>query len=50
LAADGRVYGQFEYYPLPRRVAERMYMAGQPIPQAFGVASSDEQLATREAK
>ncbi|MFI2346734.1 CpaF family protein [Streptomyces sp. NPDC019443] len=50
LAADGRVYGKFEYYPLPRRVAERMYMAGQPIPQAFGVASSDEQLATREAK
>ncbi|MFE7551114.1 CpaF family protein [Streptomyces gardneri] len=50
VAADGRVYGQFTYHPLPRRVAERLYMAGQPIPQAFGVAVTDAGLATREAK
>ncbi|MGW0464090.1 CpaF family protein [Streptomyces sp. NPDC003027] len=50
LTADGRVHGEFTYHPLPRRVAERLYLAGQPIPQAFGVAGSDEQLATREAK
>ncbi|MER5962945.1 CpaF family protein [Streptomyces sp. NPDC002057] len=50
LAADGRVYGQFTYHPLPRRVAERLYLAGQPIPQAFGVAVTDAHLATREAE
>ncbi|MFF5934520.1 CpaF family protein [Streptomyces sp. NPDC012508] len=50
LAADGRVYGVYEYHPLPRRVADRLYLAGQPIPQACGVAASDDQLATREAK
>ncbi|MEU7702096.1 MULTISPECIES: CpaF family protein [unclassified Streptomyces] len=50
VAADGRVYGQFTYHPLPRRVAERLYLAGQPIPQAFGVAVTDAHLTTREAK
>ncbi|MGW4749070.1 CpaF family protein [Streptomyces sp. NPDC004290] len=50
LAADGRVYGRFTYHPLPRRVAERLYLAGQPIPQAFGVAVTDAHLATREAQ
>ncbi|MFE7410050.1 CpaF family protein [Streptomyces laurentii] len=50
LAADGRVYGEFVHHPLPRRVAERLYMAGQPLPQAFGVAADDGQLAVREAK
>ncbi|MFC8510191.1 CpaF family protein [Streptomyces sp. NPDC057411] len=50
LAADGRVYGEFAYHPLPRRVAQRLYMAGQPVPQAFGVAADDAQLAVREAK
>ncbi|MGW1880845.1 CpaF family protein [Streptomyces sp. NPDC001970] len=50
MAADGKIYGQFEYYPLPRRIADRLYMASQPIPQAFGVAQSEDQLATREAK
>ncbi|WP_055599729.1 CpaF family protein [Streptomyces aureus] len=49
VAADGRVYGQFTYHPLPRRVAERLYLAGQPIPQAFGVAVTDAHLTTREA-
>ncbi|MEF9885079.1 CpaF family protein [Streptomyces sp. P9-A4] len=50
LAADGRVYGQFTYHPLPRRVAERLHLAGQPIPQAFGVAADDAYLTTREAE
>ncbi|WP_329282522.1 CpaF family protein [Streptomyces sp. NBC_00691] len=49
VAADGRVYGRFTYHPLPRRVAERLYLAGQPIPQAFGVAVTDAHLTTREA-
>ncbi|OIJ85412.1 CpaF family protein [Streptomyces colonosanans] len=49
MSSDGMVHGRFEYYPLPRRVAERLYMRGEPIPQAFGVAQSDDQLATRKA-
>ncbi|MBQ1094088.1 CpaF family protein [Streptomyces sp. B93] len=49
MAADGRVHGAFQHLPLPRRVAERLYMAGQPIPQAFGVAQSAHQLTAREA-
>ncbi|AXE79886.1 MULTISPECIES: CpaF family protein [Streptomyces] len=47
--AEGRINGEFNYLPLPRKIAERLYMASQPIPQAFGVAESAEQLATREA-
>ncbi|MGW1764436.1 CpaF family protein [Streptomyces sp. NPDC002073] len=50
MAADGRVYGRFEYYPLPRRIAERLYMNNQPVPPAFGVADSAAQLATRLAR
>lgn len=48
--ADRVVRGHFEHYPVPRSVAERMYLAGEPVPQAFGVAASDLELATREAK
>ncbi|MFB7190342.1 CpaF family protein [Streptomyces sp. NPDC056230] len=47
--AEGRIKGEFNYLPIPRKIAERLYMASQPIPQAFGVAESAEQLATREA-
>ncbi|MEU9762725.1 CpaF family protein [Streptomyces sp. NPDC047985] len=47
--ADGRINGEFQYLPIPRRIAQRLYMASQPVPQAFGVADSAEQLATREA-
>jgi pilus assembly protein CpaF len=50
MTADGRVHGAFEYHPLPRRTAERLYMANQPVPQAFGVAHTADQLATREAR
>ncbi|NGN67067.1 CpaF family protein [Streptomyces sp. A7024] len=47
---DRIVRGKFEHFPLPRRVADRLYMASEPIPPAFGVAQYDDQLATREAK
>ncbi|WP_328902009.1 MULTISPECIES: CpaF family protein [unclassified Streptomyces] len=47
MAADGRVYGQFAYSPVPRRVADRFYMANETVPPAFGVAHTDEQLLTR---
>jgi pilus assembly protein CpaF len=47
MAADGRVYGHFAYGPLPRRVAERLYLKSEAIPPAFGIAASDEQLAVR---
>ncbi|MFI5945800.1 CpaF family protein [Streptomyces uncialis] len=35
--ADRLVHGHFEHLPLPRPVAERLYVAGEPIPPAFGV-------------
>ncbi|MFE5092836.1 CpaF family protein [Streptomyces sp. NPDC056638] len=47
--AEGRINGEFQYLPIPRKIADRLYMASQPVPQAFGVAASAEQLATREA-
>ncbi|MEU8673700.1 CpaF family protein [Streptomyces sp. NPDC048560] len=49
VAADGRIYGNFEYYPLPRRVAERLYMTSEAIPAAFGVAQSEDQLIMRRS-
>lgn len=49
MSADGRVHGSFDHLPLPRRVADRLYMAGEPVPPAFGVAHSADELATREA-
>ncbi|KUO11832.1 CpaF family protein [Streptomyces sp. DSM 15324] len=50
MTADGRVHGAFGYFPLPRRTADRLYLAGQPIPQAFGVARDALELTTREAR
>ena len=49
MSADGRVHGTFEHLPVPARVADRLYMAGEPVPPAFGVARSADQLDTREA-
>ncbi|GGU36726.1 CpaF family protein [Streptomyces lavendofoliae] len=49
MTADGRIHGHFEYFPLPRRVAERLYMKGEAIPAAFGVAPTDDHLALRRA-
>jgi pilus assembly protein CpaF len=50
LTADGRIHGVFEHHPLPARTAERLYLASRPVPPAFGVARSADQLATREAR
>lgn len=50
MTADGRIHGAFEYFPLPRRTADRLHMASQPIPQAFGVARDALELTTREAR
>ncbi|MER7399793.1 CpaF family protein [Streptomyces sp. NPDC000151] len=50
MAADGRVHGSFEYYPLPRRVADRLYMKNEPLPAAFGVASDAGQLVMRKGE
>ncbi|MER7814791.1 CpaF family protein [Streptomyces sp. NPDC096153] len=49
MSADGLIHGSFEYLPLPRRVAERLYMKNEPIPPAFGVADSEDQLMLRGA-
>ncbi|MEW1797179.1 CpaF family protein [Streptomyces niveus] len=49
MAADGRIHGHFEYYPLPRRIADRLYMQSEAIPPAFGVAESEEELALRKS-
>ncbi|MQS01605.1 CpaF family protein, partial [Streptomyces alkaliterrae] len=48
-AGDRTVTGRFEHFPLPRRVAERLHLAGEPLPPAFGVGDSDLELATRKA-
>ncbi|UGY93364.1 CpaF family protein [Streptomyces gobiensis] len=49
MGGDHVVHGKWEYLPIPRRVADRLYMAGEPAPPAFGVAQHASQLATREA-
>ncbi len=50
MGADRVIHGHFEHYPLPRRVADRLYLAGESVPPAFGVATSNEQLALRKAE
>ncbi|MDI5963990.1 CpaF family protein [Streptomyces sp. SL13] len=50
LGADRVTRGHFEHHPLPRRVADRLYLAGESVPPAFGVATSTEQLALRKAE
>ncbi|MEW1723574.1 CpaF family protein [Streptomyces sp. NPDC093109] len=47
MSSDGRIHGTFEYYPLPRRIAERLYLKSEPVPPAFGVAASEGELAVR---
>lgn len=49
MAPDGRVHGRFAYYPLPRRVAQRLYLKSEPVPPAFGVARTEQQLAIRSS-
>ncbi|MFI6287017.1 CpaF family protein [Streptomyces sp. NPDC051018] len=47
MSADGRVHGSFTYHPVPRRVAERLYLKNEGLPLVFGVADSDDQLLVR---
>ncbi|QXE34956.1 CpaF family protein [Streptomyces sp. GMY02] len=49
MAADGRIHGKFEYYPVPRRVAERLYLKSEAVPPAFGVAESEADLSVRRS-
>jgi pilus assembly protein CpaF len=49
MSADGRVHGNFTHLPVPRRVANRLYTAGESVPPVFGVADAAEGLSTREA-
>ncbi|GHC49021.1 CpaF family protein [Streptomyces flavofungini] len=46
---DRIVHGYFEHLPLPRPVAEKLYVAGEPVPPAYGVAEAIDVLDTREA-
>jgi pilus assembly protein CpaF len=50
MSADRVVHGRFEHLPLPRRVAERMYLANEPLPPAFGVVEGIDPFNTREAR
>jgi pilus assembly protein CpaF len=49
MTATGHVKGRFRHHPIPRAVADRLYLAGEQIPQAFGVHLDDSHLTTREA-
>ncbi|WP_019545367.1 CpaF family protein [Streptomyces sulphureus] len=46
----GRVDGSFAHLPLPRRTADRLALAGESVPGAYGVASDASQLASRVAE
>ncbi|WP_406173041.1 CpaF family protein [Streptomyces sp. NBC_00996] len=46
---DRIVHGHFEHLPLPRRIAEKLYVANEPLPPAFGVAEAIDVLNTRQA-
>jgi pilus assembly protein CpaF len=37
LAPDGQVRGAFTHLPLPRAAADRLSLAGEPVPPVFGV-------------
>jgi pilus assembly protein CpaF len=44
-----RVRGYYEHLPLPRLLADRLYVAGEAVPPAFGVVESVDERNTREA-
>ncbi|MCZ4122049.1 CpaF family protein [Streptomyces sp. H39-S7] len=50
LGADRIVRGWYEHHPLPRQLAERLYLAGEHVPAAFGVGATELELDIREAK
>lgn len=47
---DHVVRGHFSYHPLPRSVAQRLYLSGEALPAAFGVADSELELTSRHAR
>jgi len=49
LTADRVVRGQFVHHPLPRPLADRLLLAGEAVPAAFGVATDVAQVHEREA-
>ncbi|WP_369248894.1 CpaF family protein [Streptomyces sp. R41] len=49
VGADRIVHGHFEHLPLPRQIAEKLYVANEPLPPAFGVAEAIDVLNTRQA-
>jgi len=46
---DRVVHGHFEHLPIPRSIAEKLYVANEPLPPAFGVAEAIDVLNTRQA-
>ncbi|MEU6170980.1 CpaF family protein [Streptantibioticus parmotrematis] len=50
LGADRVTRGFYEHHPLPRRTADRLYLAGEAVPSAFGVATGEDQLTLRKAE
>jgi pilus assembly protein CpaF len=50
LGADRIVRGWYEHHPVPRELADRLYLAGEHVPAAFGVGDTELELATREAR
>ncbi|MDW4907662.1 CpaF family protein [Streptomyces sp. ADMS] len=46
---DGVAQGYFEHLPVPRPVAEKLYLANESLPPAFGVAEMLDVLDTRQA-
>ncbi|MFI0237224.1 CpaF family protein [Streptomyces sp. NPDC016845] len=44
-----RVHGYYEHLPLPRRIADRLYVAGESVPPAYGVVETVDARHTREA-
>jgi pilus assembly protein CpaF len=50
LGADRIVRGWYEHHPVPRELAERLRMAGEHVPAAYGVGESGLEPSSREAK
>jgi pilus assembly protein CpaF len=50
LGVDRIVRGWYEHRPVPRDIGERLYLAGEHVPAAFGVGASELELDSREAK
>lgn len=50
LGVDRIVRGWYEHRPVPREIAERLYLSGEHVPAAFGIGASELELDSREAK